>query len=74
MYWSQTHSSKGVGNSQPNGGHQRRDESEGQETKHRQCENSTGHCEDPPQTHIILKNTHKSVRCYNNFILNDLPS
>lgn len=52
-----THSSKGVGDSQPYGGDQRRNVSESQEYKHRQSEDGRGQTENAPQTHVILKQT-----------------
>lgn len=53
----QTHSSKWVGDSQPDGGDQRRHEAEGQETKDGQREDGAGQGKDAPKAHVILKQT-----------------
>lgn len=52
-----THSSKGVGDSQPYGGDKRRDVAKGQETKHGQREDGAGGGKDASKTYIILKQT-----------------
>ena len=55
-----THSSERVGDPQPYGGDERGDESEGQESKHRQREDGTGYCKNAPQAHVILKRQQES--------------
>lgn len=52
-----THSSKWVGDSQPDGGDQRRHIAEGQETKDGQREDGTGRGKDAPKSDVILNQT-----------------
>lgn len=63
MALTRTHSSKRVGDSEPYGGDKWRDKGEGQESKHRQREDSAGHCENAPQAHIILEQSQNNVTC-----------
>lgn len=60
-----THSSKGVGDSQPDGGDERRRVAEGQETKDGQSEDGAGQGKDAPKSDVILNQTgHQSRHLY----------
>ena len=56
-----THGSEGVGDSEPDGGDEGRDEGEGQESEHRQCDDSTQQSKDPTQAHAVLCAQHNGT-------------